>query len=235
MFFINRPITVNIFQAISTVLFCYFSMKNKPSYYYNIDILNGISFFFVGSAVNFHSLSLKLRDISIQGHLKSQRDTDALTQIYNRGGIEQIIRDYLAFQKTPAAMVLLDIDNFKTINDTFGHESGDALLIETANILQSHFRKEDYVGRLGGDEFVVFLPGFVNPDSLSNKLGNLVQILNRTLIGDSGTYSISASIGVALYPKDADNYDELYKRADEAMYKIKKSGKSGFVIYDKAL
>lgn len=116
------------------------------------------------------------------------------------------------------AFVLLDIDNFKSYNDTYGHYEGDKAIKELASVIKKNFRASDVLGRFGGDEFMVFIRDFSGITWLCEKLKPIVRFQN-------GDHSLTTSIGVAIYPQDATTYEDLFQKADTALYhsKIKRS------------
>ncbi|MEF9945789.1 MAG: diguanylate cyclase [Lachnospiraceae bacterium] len=156
---------------------------------------------------------------------------DPLTELYNKITTRDLIEDYLHTSGQPAAFLMLDIDDFKNINDTLGHESGDMALIEIANRLKKMFRTSDIVGRMGGDEFVVFLEGLGQEEELKQKLLNISTVLGDKLEMRNQSCSISCSIGVALFPEDGKTFGELFRKADVALYYVKQHGKNGFSTY----
>lgn len=130
--------------------------------------------------------------------------------------------------KTKVALMFVDLDGFKAVNDTLGHEAGDAVLKEVAARLMSHTRATDAVARFGGDEFLVLI-GDVRADAaVAHVAGKLVESINAPCPLDCGVPSVSASIGIAVYPDHAVAVDDLIRRADEAMYAAKRDGKNGF-------
>lgn len=129
------------------------------------------------------------------------------------------------------AICFFDVDNFKLINDTFGHEEGDNVLVEISQRLLRHVRTEDTVSRIGGDEFIILV-------SVKNKIA-CTKLINRILVAISKpynfgkyTHNITASCGVTLYPQDQSDTDVLIRHADQAMYKAKMSGKNKLVYFD---
>jgi diguanylate cyclase (GGDEF)-like protein len=126
----------------------------------------------------------------------------------------------------------MDLDGFKGINDTYGHEAGDKVLIETSKKLKKIFREDDVVVRLGGDEFVI-LAEYIKYDNLkiiANKI--IKEILKPVSLENGKLVQAGVSIGIAVYPDDADNMEKLIKRADEAMYFSKRSGKGIYTFYN---
>lgn len=158
--------------------------------------------------------------------------TDYLTNIYNRKGCELKIKEHISqkIADEKSAFLLLDLDNFKKLNDTFGHKVGDEVLQKIAKILKSNFRISDIVGRLGGDEFVVFMTNIKDNFSLVQKLKKLLENLKLEYeIGDK-KIEITASIGVVYIDEDDFSFENLYLKADTALYNVKKNGKNSFYI-----
>jgi diguanylate cyclase (GGDEF)-like protein len=126
----------------------------------------------------------------------------------------------------------MDLDGFKEINDNYGHETGDIVLIEVANRLKNRFRKTDIIVRLGGDEFVIVIENsnYDTAKMLAQKI--IKEILKPIIIKDDLSVQVGASIGIAFYPDDVDSMEDLIKKADEAMYFSKRSGKGIVTFYD---
>lgn len=168
--------------------------------------------------------------------LRQKAEHDLLTGLYNRMTTMSLIDEALA-KSDPAdrhALFVVDIDNFKEVNDHLGHLAGDRLIVHTASMLRRQFREEDIVGRVGGDEFVVFLKN-VNSQVVLNRADLMLQICRRLPEGQECAVPVSGSIGIALYPSDGKTYEELFRRADNAMYAAKNSGKNAFRVYVKGI
>ena len=161
-------------------------------------------------------------------HFISNHDT--LTGISNRHSLynklEFIIADSERNHKT-FALLYIDLDEFKNVNDTLGHEAGDLLLKEVTKRINKEIRQNDIFARVGGDEFVVVLTN-VETDFVSKIAQTILEILRLDFKINRTSINISVSIGVATYPKDGKDVDMLLKKADSAMYRIKKSGKNNF-------
>lgn len=117
----------------------------------------------------------------------------------------------------PAAMLLIDVDNFKQINDTYGHLFGDRVLRETAGSLRAIFRHEDIAARIGGDEFVVFMTNLQRNNVIDSKVNAIRNIFDHYTNGET-TCSIGCSIGVSFYPEHGTDFMSLFAKADAAMY-----------------
>lgn len=130
------------------------------------------------------------------------------------------------------AVIFMDLNKFKQINDSLGHEVGDKLLIETAKRLKMHVRKNDTVARMGGDEFTLLLSDIESVEAAAKTVERIINSLKEKCIIDGNNIDISVSIGISFYPKDGRDVDTLIKNADTAMYKVKKSGLCGFQLYE---
>lgn len=165
-------------------------------------------------------------------HLSKRSQYDFLTHLLNRQTFEIMVNEYLSHPSSRiSAFLMLDLDSFKAINDTMGHAKGDEVLREVADILKHQFRKDDLIGRLGGDEFVILLKD-LDSDAVIEKLAtNLNSVLRKTYTQDDISLSISASIGIARAPVDGTTFAELYRKADMALYAVKRQNKNSFHIY----
>lgn len=164
--------------------------------------------------------------------LQMQVEKDPLTGVLNRMAFEfyanHCFNGELKVDKH--ALLLLDLDNFKQINDGYGHVLGDHALITTAEILKACVRNSDYVGRLGGDEFAVFLKS-VSQEQAAKKAGEICEALEKAEM-KSNEATVTCSIGIACFPKDGNDFNELYQRADRGLYKVKGTGKNNYCIVD---
>lgn len=171
--------------------------------------------------------------------LSDEAHTDLLTGILNKRTFERRVEDALKkdWDSKKKAVILIDLDNFKGVNDTLGHAYGDKVLANVGDILKRVFHVDDYLGRLGGDEFCVYLNiSDIRQGNymahIEEKCTELAQEFRNNYTGENNNYKISASIGVAIFPLHGKNFSELYKSADTALYASKHKGKDTFTIYD---
>lgn len=165
--------------------------------------------------------------------LNEKAETDLLTELNNKISTEEKIQNYLTTHKKEQAMMfVLDIDNFKKINDTMGHAFGDEVLRAVGKGLRAEFRYSDIIGRMGGDEFCILLKGLNNDALIIKEANRLLYFFRNLVVGDYVKYSATASIGAAVFPRDGENFEELYKAADKALYKAKRRGKNQLAFYD---
>jgi len=167
--------------------------------------------------------------------LRQQAEHDLLTGLFNRvTATERIGRLIAQSEKGERhAFFVIDIDNFKNINDHLGHLKGDELIVETASRIKQLFREKDIVARVGGDEFVVFLRKIVSVDLVVRKAESIGNAFRSSRA--SGCCGLSGSIGISFYPYDGSSYEELFRKADAAMYAAKNSGKNSFRIYTREI
>jgi len=160
---------------------------------------------------------------------------DPLTGLLTRGALDDVLRLEIARAMRNLerlAVFYLDLDRFKEVNDTHGHAAGDRVLQEVSVRLRDALRASDTIARLGGDEFVVLLPGIDNPKDVEIAAEKILRALRDSFaIEDDGSLGLSASIGIAVYPDDADNSTHLLQNADAAMYVAKTEGRDGWRRY----
>ena len=163
---------------------------------------------------------------------------DALTDLPNRmlfhDRLEHAISD-AEREKTMVALMFLDLDRFKIVNDTLGHHIGDLLLQEVAERLKQNIRASDTVARLGGDEFVIILPDIHRARDVSKVARKVLESLNRAIVIDDNELYTTPSIGISLYPSDGKNVEGLMQSADTAMYTVKEAGKNNFQYFTQSM
>lgn len=164
--------------------------------------------------------------------LADKADTDLLTELNNKIACERKIKEYIIENPNrPAMMFVLDIDNFKRINDTQGHIFGDEVLRTLGTRLKAEFRTSDVIGRSGGDEFTIFLKDVKGDDLILRESKKMERVFQNFQAGEYVKYAVTASIGAAIYPKDGEDFEELYKAADHALYMAKRRGKNQLAFY----
>lgn len=155
---------------------------------------------------------------------------DPLTQVLNRETIVAYIKQLIKW-KTPFSMYLVDVDNFKNVNDAFGHMVGDQVLVQTAEYIREKICEEGVLGRYGGDEFLFVVEGKTDYREVWEIGHNInMNICNLKFDGISGLY-ITITMGISRFPEDAKNYDDLLQLADKALYRGKMKGRNCFIIY----
>ncbi len=163
---------------------------------------------------------------------------DSLTQLPNRAlcldRLEQSI-SHVSRTESQIALMFIDLDNFKDINDYLGHSAGDMLLVRVSESLKKALRQSDTLARLGGDEFVVILTNFQSKDDLANIAEKCINAVAQDFNIMNNVVSSSASIGISIFPEDASSSEALMKAADAAMYQAKEHGKSAYYFYEEKI
>ncbi len=191
--------------------------------------------FLVNPENNHLSVALISRDIDArkkkEAVLLKAAETDEMTGVLNRAAITKKITTFLGTEgvNSSHALFMIDIDNFKKLNDSLGHQEGDRLLIDLINAVKACFRNTDLIGRVGGDEFFILMKhcparyiAEYKASALMSAVGNVCSAYKK--------YDISASVGISIYPADGESLSELYKSADDALYYAKQHGKHTFVF-----
>lgn len=194
--------------------------------------LLGVTFLFVTliAVVNYIG---KVRNAEKNKTLQEKADTDLLTGLNNKLATERKIKEYMAQNQDKIGMLfLIDIDNFKKINDTMGHAFGDEVLRSLGKQIGVNFRVTDIIGRVGGDEFMVFLKDLQKDEVVLKEARKLDYFFKHFEVGEYVKYSATASIGAAVFPADGNDFESLYKSADQAVYKAKKRGKNQIAFFD---
>ena len=161
--------------------------------------------------------------------LRRRIERDWLTGILNRETFISRVEEFLSHgYETRHALIMLDIDHFKMHNDSYGHPYGDQIIRETARLLEEFLRKDDLCARMGGDEFMVFLNNIKSETDIIPRIAALCRLLQRKSPGKS---PVSCSLGVVFFPRDGENFHELYCRADLALYAAKNAGRANYCVY----
>lgn len=174
----------------------------------------------------------------MEGRIKQQAEFDSLTGLPNRALFQdRMSQAILQANRSKGEVVLmfLDLDRFKLVNDTMGHDAGDELLIEASRRLVGCVRGSDTIARLGGDEFTVILTQLTNILYVELVVRRILEELEQPFLLTKGEASVSASIGITVYPNDSENLDELMRHADTAMYQAKKGGRSTYRFFTESM
>lgn len=181
---------------------------------------------------------MSFRDVTVEREqtekLRKVAHSDTLTGLPNRAMLYEMLPKYISMSNRyhlQVAVLFVDLDCFKPINDTYGHDVGDKVLREISARLRQCVRSEDAIGRLGGDEFVALLYGVHSREDAAMVADRIQGACSKPVVTDRGTFELSASIGIAIYPQDATDGPELLKAADQAMYAAKEAGKAQYAFF----
>lgn len=166
--------------------------------------------------------------------LQEQAERDSLTRLLNKQTGRKQIEAYLSENQEDlsCAMLIIDMDNFKNINDSLGHLFGDAVLTHAAKEIKKLFRSHDIITRIGGDEFMVLMKGTSDQTLIENRCAQLIRAFRNLFPEQLKDRPLGCSIGIAISPEHGDTYTELFKHADQALYHAKSNGKNTFAVYN---
>jgi len=203
----------------------------------SIDHLIDINFFILAHILLVLTIGTLFREKEeAKERLQSIAHYDYLTGIPNRHLLEESVHEAIHRSEKNnelSAICFLDLDGFKEVNDTLGHDAGDEVLKRVVSRIQSQIRHHDRLVRLGGDEFVLILSDLKHTEEIAPLLERILRAVDRPIDLGEQAVSVSLSIGVAHYPVDATSCEQLVKAADQAMYRAKAEGKNRFLFYDR--
>ena len=191
---------------------------------------------FIGSITNVNSQVLHEQE------LRNIADSDKLSSLLNKAAFERNSREYLARDGRDgiSALIIVDLDNFKEVNDNLGHMTGDLAIKDAAKKISLIFSERDFLGRFGGDEFCVLMrfDGSLSKETVLKIVNTKAADLNRSLkedyFNDELSVSVSASVGISIFPYNGLDYEALFQNADQALYEVKQKGKDGYKISEGA-
>ena len=222
MFMIDKPYFMGIVLTIASAVFLVWMYKIKPFNIWQMDLINVILFSVVGFLLHVIANSIRIKEFVLTRKINIQKDTDELTGLKNKGALTREINEYLADESThKGIMFLLDIDYFKAINDTYGHDVGDDVMRQLGALLNEYFKNGEIVGRFGGDEFIFFIKDTDDTALAEKTAGKIVGLAAEKIKLPDKDKNVGASIGIAIYHGTEKNYSEIFKKADTALYEVK--------------
>lgn len=225
--FVDKVRRMFVFSLVMMVIFCVLSVTFKAKFYWRTDIFYAVVFYVISFFPSFYLTKIRIREFSLRQLIETERDADELTGLLNKAAFTREAKKNLAATKD-GILIIFDLDSFKSINDTYGHFTGDNVLKTIGLCVRRIFRNSDVMGRFGGDEFVIFMTKTNLADIAMMRCRQLLQLLNSTRIfpnDPSNKTTIHASVGFAVF-KEPEDFESLFKRADEALYKAKNGGKN---------
>ncbi len=231
---VYAPVNFNEFTLLASVSRTYVDRAASEGWRIGRTLVIGlgIAFGLFMVAVIAINIIYLLRNRKKQQDLENKADTDLLTELLNKISTERKIKEHMAgHPKEQGLLFVLDVDNFKKINDTMGHAFGDEVLRTLGSTIRAEFRASDIIGRTGGDEFMLFLCNMKDENIIKMEAEKIERFFKNFQAGTYTKYSVTASIGAAVFPRDGANFEELYKAADKALYVAKKRGKNQLAFY----
>ena len=232
MFMIDKPYFMAIELSVSSAVFLFWMYRAKPYEIWQYDLINVIIYTVVGIFLHVIANSLRIKEFVLTRKLNIQKDTDGLTGLNNKDALTRAINEYLADDSGGKGLLFfLDLDRFKAINDTYGHDVGDSVIRQMGAFLGSRFSNDEIVGRFGGDEFILFLKGTDSPETAAQTAREILAGAAEAVSLPDGELTFGLSIGVAVYRGLEKNYSEIIRKADAALYRAKGDPDNRFRIY----
>ena len=235
MFMIDKPFFMAIELSVASAVFLVWMYQVKPYEVWRMDLINVITYLIVAIFIHIIANSIRIKEFVLTREIKIQKDTDDLTGLNNKGALTRAINEYLADgTKDKGVMLLLDIDRFKAINDTYGHDIGDSVIRQLGHFLGSKFKGNEIVGRFGGDEFIIFIKDTDKTNVASDIARDVISGTAENVLLPDKAQAVSISIGIAVYHGAEKNYSEIFKKTDIALYKAKADRAARFCIYSES-
>jgi diguanylate cyclase (GGDEF)-like protein len=214
--------------TLTTIYFAWMSATVKDTFTFQIDLTLAATTLLLGMIGITELYSVRLKEYRLRSELMRRSSMDALTGLMNKTTVETCARSYLEHyaNKQSSALMVIDLDQFKQINDQLGHQTGDEALEAFGEALLRLFRSQDIVGRVGGDEFMVLMKNIEDPEMVIHRAEAICEAARETKLKNLNC-ALSCSIGIAMCPYHGTDYDTLFSTADEQLYMMKRNkGKS---------
>lgn len=225
LFILDKPRRVTAYITLMAAAYCVCCYLAKDRQLFMEDMIDLVAFYFLGIGVNFVMLIERIDSVENYILLRDKSEIDLLTGLNNRGaGVEKL--EEMMRQKVCGAFMMIDIDDFKDINDRYGHAAGDEALVAIARKIRSVAGPGDIVIRMGGDEFAIFAVGLQNAEQCADYIERLLTEVKDLRIASAGQYQPAISVGCAVCDENGPDFQELYRMGDDALYKAKHAGKN---------
>lgn len=215
--------------AMTTAAFLLISASVKEPQVFILDVSMAMTTMVLSLTADIVVLNARLQDHQVRNELKALSCTDSLTGLMNKSTAEEAARSYLSGRGLTecSALFVIDLDQFKMINDLLGHQAGDAALEQFGDALLKLFRPQDIVGRVGGDEFIALMKNAGDRRLVARRAALICESVRRAYPPEAGS-ALTCSVGVALCPAHGVTYDSLFHMADEQLYRAKREGRDGY-------
>ncbi len=203
----------------------------KSANIFSINLFSSVVACFVFAYIARNLYEFRISESIAKAKLKDMAGIDKLTGLYNKGNMENLCLDYFNHHEENVAIMIIDFDNFKVVNDTFGHQQGDQVLKAFGSILKKNAGEADLVGRIGGDEFMIMVTNVVSEEAVL-KMADAIVEQTHDILASELVFAFSCSIGIALRSQQEGlSYDMLFSYADRALYNTKNNGKNGKTLF----
>ena len=230
LFMIDKPWRIIMFITCSAIVYVILCYKAKEYELFLTDVIHLFAFYSMAVGINFLTVNERIDNVEGFVNYRIRSELDLMTGVYNRevglNKIKQLINDGVQ-----GAFIIVDIDNFKRINDNFGHLYGDIVIKDVSRLIKKSFHEEDVVLRMGGDEFIVYSVNLVEVKKCKKKLECLLDCFSSSEAGEEKKgIPVSISIGCSINDKVQIDFNRLYRESDQCLYVAKQSGKGCCVI-----
>ena len=232
MFVIDRPIYMTVELCAASTVFLVWMHGVKEHDIWAVDVVNVVIFTVVAVFLNIIADSVRIREFVLTRKINIQKDTDELTGLKNKGALIREVNAVLHDGSTnKGALFVMDVDQFKSINDTFGHDVGDDVIVQFGTILAKQFTNGEIAARFGGDEFVVFVKDADTADKAHAVANGIINGAAEVILPTVGR-KMSVSVGAALYNGQENDFSEIFKKADSSLYRAKADAENRFCIFE---
>ena len=232
MFVIDRPIYMTVELCAASTVFLVWMHAVKEHDIWAVDVVNVVIFTVVAVFLNIIADSVRIREFVLTRKINIQKDTDELTGLKNKGALIREVNAVLHDGSTnKGALFVMDVDKFKSINDTFGHDVGDDVIVQFGTILAKQFTNGEIAARFGGDEFVVFVKDADTADKARAVANGIINGAAEVILPTVGR-KMSVSVGAALYNGQENDFSEIFKKADSSLYRAKADAENRFCIFE---
>jgi len=233
MFMIDKPFFMTFELAAASTVFLIWMYNVKPYEIWQMDVINVVIFTIVGIILNIIANSVRIKEFTLTRKINIQKDTDELTGLKNKGALTREIQAVLDNPSSNKGILfMMDVDHFKQINDTFGHDVGDNVIVQLGSLLGKKFVKDEIAGRFGGDEFIVFIENTDDVETARTIAEAISTGASESIKYPGQESAVRISIGIAVYQGLEKNYSELFKKADTALYRSKADTNNKYCFYE---
>lgn len=233
MFILDKPWRIVLFILCTSVIYTICCYEAKANELFIADMIDLVLFTILGIGVNCLILRDRIDNVEHAREMRVISETDVLTKLYNRRAGEERVMQLIDHGKNGMFM-LIDLDEFKKINDNYGHTIGDKVLINIALCLRQSFRDDDVIMRFGGDEFAIFTPNVVSNEDIKVFIDLMMNKISDLTILDIPNYNFTISVGCTFVDsKDKITFDTIYFESDTALYTAKGKGKNTYCFFEK--
>ncbi|MBR3700216.1 MAG: GGDEF domain-containing protein [Clostridiales bacterium] len=233
MFMIDKPFFMTFELVAASTVFLVWMYNVKPYDIWQMDLINVIIFTIVGIILNIIANSVRIKEFVLTRKINIQKDTDELTGLMNKGALTREIKLALDDSSVNKGLLLvMDVDHFKHINDTYGHDVGDNVIVQLGGLLGRKLADNEIAARFGGDEFVIFIKDTDDPEVARNIAEAIIKGASENVKLPVSDQNVSVSIGIAVYKGLEKTFTEIFKKADTALYRSKADTTKKYNFYE---